>query len=84
MTRWFFDTEFIDTGRAIDLISIGMISEDGRQTYSACLLESWGDGWSEAKMGPWHIFPKMDLDKIQILTSDQTEEAFKARGHEIA
>jgi hypothetical protein len=55
MTRWFFDTEFIDTGRTIDLISIGMISEDGRRTYSACLIESWGGGWSEAKMGPWHI-----------------------------
>ena len=29
MTRWFFDTEFIDTRRTIDVISIGLVREDG-------------------------------------------------------
>jgi len=32
--RWFFDTEFNDTGSRIDLISIGLVSEDGREYYA--------------------------------------------------
>lgn len=32
--RIFYDTEFIDDGRTIDLISIGMVAEDGRELYA--------------------------------------------------
>jgi hypothetical protein len=32
--RIWFDTEFIDDGKTIDLISIGMVSEDGRRYYA--------------------------------------------------
>lgn len=32
----FFDTEFIEDGKTIDLISIGMIREDGAQLYREC------------------------------------------------
>ncbi len=32
--RYFYDTEFIEDGRHIDLISIGMVAEDGRQYYA--------------------------------------------------
>ena len=37
VTRWFYDTEFIERGdsRAIDLVSVGFISEDGRRSYEA-------------------------------------------------
>lgn len=31
--RYWFDTEFIEDGKTIDLISIGMISGDGRELY---------------------------------------------------
>ncbi|WEH40768.1 3'-5' exoribonuclease [Streptomyces sp. AM 2-1-1] len=34
MTRIFYDTEFLDDGRTIDLISIGMVTEDGREIYA--------------------------------------------------
>ncbi|MGW6461455.1 hypothetical protein ACWF94_36935 [Streptomyces sp. NPDC055078] len=30
----FYDTEFLDDGRTIDLISIGMVAEDGRELYA--------------------------------------------------
>lgn len=30
----FYDTEFHDTGTTIDLISIGMVAEDGRELYA--------------------------------------------------
>jgi 3' exoribonuclease, RNase T-like len=34
MTRYFLDTEFIEDGRTIDLISIGIVAEDGREFYA--------------------------------------------------
>lgn len=33
MAKYFFDTEFIEDGRTIDLISIGIVAEDGREFY---------------------------------------------------
>ena len=32
--RVFYDTEFIEDGRTIDLISIGMVTDDGREYYA--------------------------------------------------
>lgn len=32
--KYFFDTEFIEDGKTIDLISIGIVSEDGREYYA--------------------------------------------------
>jgi hypothetical protein len=34
MTAIFYDTEFIDTGTTIDLISIGMVTENGDEYYA--------------------------------------------------
>lgn len=31
--RYWYDTEFIDDGRTIDLVSIGIVAEDGREFY---------------------------------------------------
>jgi hypothetical protein len=31
--RYFIDTEFIEDGRTIDLISLGIVAEDGRELY---------------------------------------------------
>lgn len=43
----FFDTEFIEDGKTIDLISIGMVREDGRQFY---IISS---EFNEAKASEW-------------------------------
>lgn len=32
--RYFYDTEFIENGKIIDLISIGLVAEDGREYYA--------------------------------------------------
>lgn len=32
--RYFLDTEFIEDGKTIDLISIGIVAEDGREYYA--------------------------------------------------
>jgi hypothetical protein len=42
--RIWFDTEFIEDGKTIDLISIGMVREDGAELY----LESSDVAWDKA------------------------------------
>lgn len=32
--RYFYDTEFLEDGRTIDLISIGIVADDGREFYA--------------------------------------------------
>lgn len=32
--RYFLDTEFVEDGRTIDLISLGLVAEDGREFYA--------------------------------------------------
>ena len=34
MARFFIDTEFVEDGKTIDLISIGIVCEDGREFYA--------------------------------------------------
>ncbi len=34
MTRYYYDFEFIEDGRTIDLISIGVVADDGREYYA--------------------------------------------------
>lgn len=40
-TRYFYDTEFIDDGKTIDLISIGIACEDGREYYAVNAEAPW-------------------------------------------
>lgn len=52
--KYFFDTEFIEDGRTIDLISIGIVSEDGRELY-LCSTEARLDlanDWVRANVLP--------------------------------
>lgn len=42
--KYFFDTEFIEDGKTIDLISIGVVAEDDREYYA----EVAGVGYSRA------------------------------------
>jgi hypothetical protein len=32
--RYFYDTEFLEDGKTVDLISIGIVAEDGREYYA--------------------------------------------------
>lgn len=54
--RYFYDTEFIDDGRTIELISIGMVSEDGREYYAV------STDFDPERAGSWvrtHVLPKL-------------------------
>lgn len=59
MTRWFYDTEFNEDGRTIDLISIAFVAEDG-SFYYAVSTEFDADkcnDWVKANVLP-HLPPR--------------------------
>ncbi|MGP9490073.1 3'-5' exoribonuclease domain-containing protein [Glutamicibacter sp. AOP5-A2-7] len=39
--RYFYDTEFLDTGSEVHLISIGIVAEDGREYYAVNRHAPW-------------------------------------------
>jgi 3' exoribonuclease, RNase T-like len=54
--RYFYDTEFIEDGRTIDLISIGVAAEDGREYYAV------SSEFNPERAGSWvrsHVLPKL-------------------------
>jgi 3' exoribonuclease, RNase T-like len=54
--RYFYDTEFIDNGHVIDLISIGVVAEDGREYYAV------STEFNAELAGRWvraHVLPKL-------------------------
>lgn len=56
--KYWFDTEFIEDGKTIDLISIGIVAEDGREFYaesSECAIDRASD-WVKENVIP-HLTP---------------------------
>ncbi len=54
--RYFYDTEFIEDGRTIELISIGVVAEDGREYYAV------STEFDPDRAGQWvrtHVLPKL-------------------------
>ncbi|MFF3570434.1 polyadenylate-specific 3'-exoribonuclease AS [Nocardia jiangxiensis] len=54
--RYFYDSEFIEDGTTIDLVSIGVVCEDGREYYAV------SSEFDAAKAGPWvrrNVLPKL-------------------------
>lgn len=58
--KFWFDTEFIEDGRTIELISIGIFSEDRRKYYAECLE------CDLSKASPWvveNVLPRLHGQK---------------------
>jgi hypothetical protein len=54
--RYFFDTEFHEDGKTIDLISLGMVAEDGREFYAEVA------GFDYSKVDEWvreNVLPQL-------------------------
>jgi hypothetical protein len=54
--RFFYDTEFIEDGVTIDLVSIGVVDENGREFYAV------STEFDESRAGPWvreHVLAKL-------------------------
>lgn len=39
--KYFYDTEFLEDGRTVELISIGIVAEDGREYYAVSSQMPW-------------------------------------------
>jgi len=62
MLRYYYDTEFIDDGKTIDLISIGIVAEDGREFYAVNADMDTG----KLHRNPWltkNVWPHLPLRK---------------------
>jgi hypothetical protein len=58
MMRVFYDCEFLEDGKTIELISIGMVAEDGRELY----LVNRDAPWKRIKKNEWlmaNVVPKL-------------------------
>jgi len=64
--RYFYDTEFIDNGRIIDLISIGVVAEDGREFYA---VSTEFDPESAGRWVRTHVLPKLPRPASQLWRS---------------
>jgi 3' exoribonuclease, RNase T-like len=82
--RFFYDTEFIDNGRTIELISIGVAAEDGREYYAV------SNEFPPEQAGKWvrtHVLPKLPPPSSQLWRSrrqirEDLEEFFGIDGDE--
>ncbi|MBW0017374.1 MAG: polyadenylate-specific 3'-exoribonuclease AS [Mycobacterium sp.] len=80
--RYFYDTEFIEDGRTIDLISIGVVAEDGREYYAI------STEFDAERAGNWvrtNVLPKLPPPASQLWRSrrqirDDLEEFFSVGG----
>ncbi len=82
--RFFYDTEFIDNGRIIDLISIGVVAEDGREFYA---ISTEFDPESAGRWVRTHVLPKLPSPASQLWRSrrqirEGLEEFFNIDGDE--
>jgi hypothetical protein len=57
--KYFLDTEFIEDGKTIDLISIGIVAEDGREFYK---LNSNCDFSKASEWVKENVFPHIPLE----------------------
>lgn len=83
--RYFFDTEFYEDGRTIDLISIGIVSEDGREFYAENVDFDWSlvpeDHWIQENVRPhlWSSLPSEELPPGVVMHPD-ADDFFQAGG----
>lgn len=74
--RYFYDTEFIEDGRTIELISIGIVGEDGSEYYAV------STDFNPAAAGPWvrdNVLGKLPSPNSSVWKNTDTirEEVFE-------
>jgi hypothetical protein len=81
--RYWFDTEFIEDGRTIELISIGMVSEDGREFYAENADADLGraNEWVQENVLP-HLWSRQpDKRDANLWSRDGGTGGLMQRGH---
>ncbi len=79
--RFFYDCEFIEDGRTIELVSIGMVAEDGREYYAVSTEfdPATANSWVRARVLPqlpgpsspaWRSRSAIRRDLLALTTAD--------------
>lgn len=72
--KYFLDTEFIEDGKTIDLISIGIVSEDNRELY---LISSEYDYYKASDWVKENVIqPMHEAAKLQLMDEHLSIETF--------
>jgi hypothetical protein len=69
--RYYFDTEFIEDGKTIDLISIGIVAQDGREYYAV------SSEFDASKASQWvvdNVLCHLGVEGIEPKPRDQIRE----------
>ena len=68
--RYWYDTEFIENGKTIDLISIGIRAEDGREYYAINQDCQFGEAseWVKENVIA-HLPPRFSIDVLGVRTA---------------
>ena len=64
--RYFYDCEFIENGITIDLVSVGVVAEDGREFYAV------STEFDAGAAGPWvrrNVLPKLPSPSSEVWKS---------------
>jgi hypothetical protein len=62
--RYFYDTEFLEDGRTIDLISIGIVADDGREFYAVNEAIGYGELLDRIRGHDWlmdNVIPHLPM-----------------------
>jgi hypothetical protein len=80
--RYFYDTEFIEDGRTIELISIGVVAEDGREYYAVSTEfdPERAGSWVRANVLPKLPPPSSPLWRSRTQIRSDLEEFFGVSG----
>lgn len=79
--RYWYDTEFIEDGKTIDLISIGIVAEDGREYYAISTAFNSKKASDWVKENVLVYLPKRDINPAEALLSEiEARRAWKSRG----
>jgi len=77
MSKYFYDTEFLEDGKTIELISIGIVSDDGREYYAVNNDAPWmrigGNEWLMKNVVP-------SLPTVKSAQARTLADALKIRG----
>ncbi len=64
--RYFYDSEFIEDGHTIELVSLGVVAEDGREFYAV------STEFDESRAGDWvraNVLPKLPSPSSKVWRS---------------
>ncbi len=77
--RIYFDTEFIEDGRTIDLISIGMVREDGKEYYAISTEFKARKASRWVKDNVLKYLPPRSANPVYDLEGHRASKAWKSR-----